>query len=482
MRAKADAVVAGGGLAGVACAHYLARTHGARVLIVDPRPFLSYTSALSTECYRNYWATHRPMTAFMNRSIDLLEQRASECDNAFSMSRRGYCFLSATDDGARRHLEAARLAGPSARVFDHAAAAPTYEPHAAYDAPDGGLAVLSGGEAVRSFFSPLGAFLSREVKSAMFAPRCGWMNAQQMGSHLLAQAKAAGVETLAGARVVGVEAEQGALRQVIVAGREGEVRVACGSLVNCAGPHAAEVHRMMLRGVSEAAEREAALQLALRNEVHAKAVLRDRVGAVPQDAPMLIWDDDVSLGWSDEEREELRGLGGWEATLADVLPAGPHFRPYAGGERSLLLLWEALHKDVRVSEPPEDTPQLRGVLFAELMLRGLRRMVPRLGEYLNDDVSLRSMVSVDGGYYAQTPDNLPLIGPTVGGPTGTYVCAGLSGYGVMASNAAGELLASHVAGSALPSAYASDFLPERWLDADYCAYVQSGQAQKGLQI
>ena len=55
---------------------------------------------------------------------------------------------------------------------------------------------------------------------------------------------------------------------------------------------------------------------------------------------------------------------------------------------------------------------------------------------------------------------------------GAYVCAGLSGYGVMAANAAGELLAQHVAAEPLP-AYAHAFRPERWLDADYRRRVES---------
>ena len=35
------------------------------------------------------------------------------------------------------------------------------------------------------------------------------------------------------------------------------------------------------------------------------------------------------------------------------------------------------------------------------------------------------------------------------------MCAGLSGYGIMAANAAGELLAKHVTGAPLPEAYAT---------------------------
>ena len=64
---------------------------------------------------------------------------------------------------------------------------------------------------------------------------------------------------------------------------------------------------------------------------------------------------------------------------------------------------------------------------------------------------------------------------------GAYVCAGLSGYGVMAANAAGELLAQHVTAEPLP-AYARAFRPERWLDTDYRRRVESGAVAQGLQI
>ena len=88
-----------------------------------------------------------------------------------------------------------------------------------------------------------------------------------------------------------------------------------------------------------------------------------------------------------------------------------------------------------------------------------------------------------------------MVGPVPDAPAGCFMCAGLSGYGVMASNGAGELLAAHVAGpqqqrpresttttelavhvagSALPEAYAESFAPSRWLDREYCAAVARG--------
>ena len=147
------------------------------------------------------------------------------------------------------------------------------------------------------------------------------------------------------------------------------------------------------------------------------------------------------------------------------------------------MLWEALHSDLEPGSPPRvETPELRGALYAELVIRGLQKAVPRLAEYLAEDGSLQASFSVDGGYYTKTPDNLPLIGPLPDAPLGIYVCAGLSGYGIMAANAAGELLASHVANAPLPESYANHFLPERWLSSAYRASIQSVELAPALQI
>ena len=40
--------------------------------MIDPRPPLSYTSAMSTECYRDAWPS-RPMRSLMSRSVDLFD-------------------------------------------------------------------------------------------------------------------------------------------------------------------------------------------------------------------------------------------------------------------------------------------------------------------------------------------------------------------------------------------------------------------------
>ena len=56
MPAKAEIVICGAGVAGVAAAYHLVVRRGVRgVVLVDDRPPLSLTSAFGTEAYRNWW-------------------------------------------------------------------------------------------------------------------------------------------------------------------------------------------------------------------------------------------------------------------------------------------------------------------------------------------------------------------------------------------------------------------------------------------
>ena len=87
---KADIVVIGAGIVGIACAYYLARSRPAlRIVIVDQNSPMSLTSAASGENYRNWWP-HPIMTAFTDYSIDLLEEIARRHENRVRITRRGY--------------------------------------------------------------------------------------------------------------------------------------------------------------------------------------------------------------------------------------------------------------------------------------------------------------------------------------------------------------------------------------------------------
>ena len=95
---EVDIAIIGAGITGIAAAHNLSSARpGASVLLIDSRQPMSYTSAQSGDNYRNWWP-HPVMTAFTNRSIDLLEELARKSGNAFQMRRRGYALATRRQD------------------------------------------------------------------------------------------------------------------------------------------------------------------------------------------------------------------------------------------------------------------------------------------------------------------------------------------------------------------------------------------------
>ena len=103
------------------------------------------------------------------------------------------------------------------------------------------------------------------------------------------------------------------------------------------------------------------------------------------------------------------------------------------GQRSILGIWTYDTRIERPTFPPVFAPD-----YFDIVIRGLAAMIPGLGGYIDNGPS----AIVDGGYYCKTPDNRPLIGPTA--IEGVYVLGALSGFGIMASQAAAELLAAYV--------------------------------------
>jgi glycine/D-amino acid oxidase-like deaminating enzyme len=181
---------------------------------------------------------------------------------------------------------------------------------------------------------------------------------------------------------------------------------------------------------------------------------RDVQKIVSRNAPLLIWTDPQFILWSSEEKELLQDEElQW---LLEKLPAGVHTRPEGGSDSDILLmLWEyRLQESEPIWPPPLDEQ------YPELVLRGLTTMIPGLKVY--HQRAPRPIL--DGGYYTKSRDNRPIIGPLPVG--GANVIGALSGYGLMASCAAGELLAAHLLGTPLP-AYAPAFSPDRFQDPAY---------------
>ena len=442
MSLEADVVIAGAGIAGVSTAYHLTSLGAERVVVCDPLAPLTLTSDKSTECYRNWWpGPDDTMVAFMNRSIDLLEEWSEVSDDVFNLSRRGYLYLTADEVElarmARQAEEISALGAGELRI--HGSATSGYEPSApdGWKGRPGGADLLTTGDAVRSVFP----YVSDSVVGALHARRAGWVSAQQLGMWLLGVARERGA-ALIQASVDAVEVVDDEVASVSLSNGQ---QISTTRFVNAAGPLVEQVASLV------------GVQLPVHHEVHRKISFRDRLGAVPRDAPMLIWSDPQLLPWSDEERELLASDPDLAPLLAS-LGGGAHCRPDGPADGAIVLgLWE-YRTDVRtpVFPIPEDP------MYPELVMRGLGTMVPAMSEYLDH----LPQPYVDGGYYTKTSENRPLIGPS--GPRGSFVVGALSGYGVMAAPAAGELAARHALGLELPD-YAAFLAPDRYTDP---AYVQ----------
>src|SRR5262245_37846884 len=99
MASKAEVVVLGAGIAGVAAAYHLSVKFGIkRVVIVDEREPMTLTSDKGTQGYRNWWpGPDDTMLRMVSHSIDLMEDSAARSGNAFRMNRRGYLFATAME-------------------------------------------------------------------------------------------------------------------------------------------------------------------------------------------------------------------------------------------------------------------------------------------------------------------------------------------------------------------------------------------------
>ncbi|HLE23189.1 MAG TPA: FAD-dependent oxidoreductase [Anaerolineales bacterium] len=448
---RAEVVICGAGIAGISAAYHLAVKRGVgRVLLVDERPPLSLTSDKSTECYRNWWpGPGDAMVRLMNRSIDLLDDWARESGNRFNLNRRGYLFATAEAERAGQFVaageEAASLGagrlrrhGPSS---EEAAYAPA--PSSGFEGQPDGSDLITDPDLIRRHFP----YLAPDTLAVIHPRRCGWFSAQQLGAFLLERARASGVEVLPG-RMAAVRTAGGRVRGVRVDGSGGSHEVETGRLVLAAGP--------LLQSVAAMLD----LELPVTAEWHVKVAMADPLRVVPRDAPLLIWTDPQLLAWTSDERRELAES---ESTrrLLEPFPAGVHARPEGPDDSPILLILWTYHTETR--EPVYPGPV--DPMYPEVALRGLARMLPGLRAYFGR----APRPVVDGGYYLKTRENRPLIGPLP--VQGAFVLGALSGYGLMASAAAGEILAAHVVGDEAPS-YARAFRLERYEDPTYQALLE----------
>ena len=433
MPAKAEIVICGAGVAGVAAAYHLVVRRGVRgVVLVDERPPLSLTSAFGTEAYRNWWPD-LDMFRFMDRSIDLMDELAAESGNAARMNRRGYVFLTADPDRVpdlkKEAAAVSNLGGGALRVHRDGSSYVPSQPEGLEPGMTGADLLLDADAIGRLY-----PFLAEDTVAMLHVRRCGWMDVPSLGRWMLDRITSGGGRIVRD-RITKVGARNNRVNAVAL--ESGSV-IETGKLVVATGPLVREAGRMM------------GLDVPVFMELHAKVTVEDTAGVLPADSPMMLWTDPTELVWDDEERDRLSTCPDTRY-LTEHFPAGLHVRPrFRDGRRTFLGIWTYDVTPREASFPPDFDPA-----YPVIVLRGLARMIPGMREYFESAESQ----PVDGGYYCKTPDNRPLIGPLP--VEGAYIAGALSGYGVMGSQAAGELIAAHVTGASLPD-YATAFSYDRF--------------------
>ncbi|HCQ02973.1 MAG TPA: FAD-dependent oxidoreductase [Candidatus Latescibacteria bacterium] len=452
MPTTADIVICGAGIVGVAAAYHLVVRQGIKkVVLVDENEPLSLTSARGTEAYRNWWpGPDATMFRFMQRSIDWLEILATESDNAGSMNQRGYVHLTADPDQVpvmRQQAEMISGFGAGALRIH-----PGAEPYRIAD-PEGLDHLQTGADLIfdAEQITALYPFITPDVVAMLHARRCGFIDVQPLGRWMLDRIADHGGRIIRD-RITSVGVTGNRIESVTC--RSG-TNISTGRLVLAAGPLLKDMGALLR------------LDIPIIHELHGKITLEDTERIVPPDAPMIIWNDPVDLVWTEEEQTRLVSNPATRY-LTEPFPVGVHFRPrFRDGKHTLLGIWTYDIAPQEPTFPPSFDPD-----YPEIIIRGLARMIPALSVYFGQGGD----VYVDGGYYCKARDNRPLIGPLP--INGAYVVGGLSGYGVMGSQAAGELLAAHVTEISLPD-YAPAFVYDRFDDPTYCDRVEQWDAAMG---
>ena len=145
------------------------------------------------------------------------------------------------------------------------------------------------------------------------------------------------------------------------------------------------------------------------------------------------------------------------------MPGAIHCRPEGGDNGSWLKLGWAFNNS---PAEPVRTPELMDA-FPEIVLRGAARLNPKLKQYY---AKLPASRHHYGGYYTLTDENWPLIGAME--TEGSFVVGAMSGFGTMASCAAGELCAQTMMALDLPE-YASALSPARYNNDRLMAEIQA---------
>ena len=440
---------------GLATAYYLKKlSPDTSVLLVDASEPMALTSAQSGENYRNWWP-HPVMTAFTDRSIDLMEDLARQTDNLINMNRRGYLLTTRSDNSDKLMEELvygySQLHGNDIRVHDKSA-----EKHKlSYRKPDSplwesapsGVDVINDQALIRECFP----YFDQSINTLVHIRRAGAISAQQMGQYMLQRFKQASGK-LINADVSGIDVNNG----FEIHAKQSSISIKAERIVNAAGPFIKEIATML------------SVELPVHNTLQQKIAFEDTAKAIPRQMPFSIDLDGQYIDWTDEERELLAESGEHE-WLTSELPGAIHCRPEGGDKGNWLKLGWAFNDS---PAEPVRTPELMDA-FPEIVLRGAARLNPNLKQYY---AKLPASRHHYGGYYTLTDENWPLIGAME--TEGSFVVGAMSGFGTMAACAAGELCAQTMMALDLPE-YASALSPARYNNDRLMAEIQA-LSQRGI--
>ncbi len=453
-----DVVICGAGSAGVAIAYYLAKEKGiSNLLIVDKHPPLTQTSAKSGENYRNWWPKSS-MAQLMNHSIDLMEALAAESGNIFNMERHGYAYATSQ---SRQELHSYIHPYTQVDVGDLRIHTPNSSQNSASYKPPMGQGVQNEPIGADLLFDPQliqanFPYFAPTIQSVIHARRAGAISAQQLGIYLLEEAKKLGVKEVRG-EITAVIQDHHGISGVEIITANGQENVQTRTFINAAGPFAPDIAAMLN------------IDLPIHSVLQQKIAIQDTHHIIPRNAPFTIFMDAQTLDWSDEERADLQSDPAYH-WLLEQLPGGLHVKPEGGEDSTWIKIgWAINHESERPLWEPVGNPE-----FVDIVLRGATKLAPDLHQYLHN---LPKPVVHYAGYYTKTKENLPLIGPM--GIKGAYIVGALSGFGTMASCAAGELIANWVTGDSLPD-YAPMLSLDRYDDPTFMNPVSNVQLEGEL--
>lgn len=442
----ADVAIIGAGSVGIAVAYYLVVEQKIdNIVLIDPRDPMSLTSAQSGENYRNWWP-HPVMTAFTDHSTSLMEAIDRHGGGRLNMTRGGYALVTRRPHPDDLIEDLYRGYGTdSSKLRIHDAGSDGYRPPVRTpwsEAPDG-VDVLTDPRLIRRHFPSL----AEDVAALIHIRRAGSISTQQLGQIMLETIRARG------ARLLRAEVRQiadGSPFTLELADASGTRSIRADRIVNAAGPFLRDIGAMLGE------------DLPVECVYQQKIAFEDRERAIARDLPFTIDLDAQALWWTDEDRA-LLAEDPATRHLVEPMPGGIHCRPDGAVGGSWIKLGWAYN--ARPSDPHDAAPI--DPQFPDTVLRGASRLHPKLAAYIGH---LPRGTHHYGGYYTQTAENWPLIGPMK--TDRAFVAGALSGFGSMAACASGSLCAAWVAGEPVPE-YAQRLSPARHADAAFMAHLAS---------